>query len=623
MIISVTISESQIPKPGSIRLDFELSIDGKLPVEFKLWLAELLGRHVSNSDLSFSLPATLFLSRLDDFRALRARFGNFHLRHDDFFANLITDFSSDSRRLQEAKLDVNLRIPEDEVIARLKRSGFLRWNSQSSDQLRDIGRLSYLPNGANFSVPGAGKTNSLLAVHALAKLDNPELKLLVACPKNAMVAWDEEVAACLGADRKVVRLEGGKSQMSKILNDAPEFALVSYNRLKGASKEIEAYMRKNSVHLVLDESHRIKAGFKSQQGEAAILLADYATRRDILSGTPMPQGFSDLQAQFQFLWPNQQILQSISGVQSAEEQIQQANRDVRPYFVRTTKRELGLPKPIIKYRPVLMSHSQSETYSLLRDESARFIAGLDPQDKADMRTIGKQVMRLLQFCSDPSLLYTRLPAIYRNGELDNRLEILSKEASSKIATLDLLVHESLKNPGSKIVIWSMFVDQIETIASRYKQFGTTTIHGGVPTGPEDDMDFREARIKHFKSSADCRILVANPAACGEGISLHKESHHAIYFDRSFNAAHFLQSIDRIHRRGLPPGVETKIDILYLEGTIEEAVRERLSEKIKKLQQLLDDEDLSAMVFDPEDVAELGDEELSPSDLQAIMKNLMK
>ena len=593
-----------------------------MPLEMRLWLSELIGGHVLNSDSSFSLPSTVFLSRIDDFRALRKRFGSFEIRHDHFFAELIREFSADSKRLQEAKENISLRIPENEVVTSLQRAGFLRWNSQTTDQLRDIGRMAYLPNGANFSVPGAGKTNTLLAVHALIKLEKPDLKLLVACPKNAMVAWDEEVEACLGRSKRVHRLEGNGAQISKILSDAPDFALISYQRLKGASKEIEAYMRRQTVHLVLDESHRIKAGLRSQQGEAAILLADYAARRDILSGTPMPQGFSDLQAQFQFLWPNQSVFRSLPEGESADEQIKQANEDVRPYFVRTTKRELGLPKPIIKYRQVKMSEAQREIYTLLKNESARFMAGLNPQDKADMRAIGKQIMRLLQFCSDPKLLHKKLPAMFRHGELDQRLESLSSETSTKVLELDRLVGRSLSKPGAKVVIWSMFVDQIEGLAARYSPFGSTTIHGGVPTGPDDDMNFREGRIKHFKSNPDCRVLVANPAACGEGISLHKEAHHAIYFDRSFNAAHFLQSIDRIHRRGLPENTETRIDILCLEETVEEAVRERLSDKIKRLQQLLDDEDLSAMVFDPEDVAELDEDELTSTDVQAVMKSLL-
>ncbi len=611
-----------MPKPGSLLLTFEVEEGGRIPLELQLWISELIGKHISSTDHCFRVSSTLFISRIDDFRSLRKRFGNFELKYDNYFENLITAYSNDLEKLGAVKTNLDLRLSPKEVQNNLKKTGFLRWNSQSEDQLRDIGRLAILPNGANFSVPGSGKTNTLLAVHSLARLEFPHLKLLVACPKNAMLAWDEEVAACFGIDKQVMRLEGGKSRISRVLSDEPDFAMISFQKLKSSTFELTNFMRTNNVHLVIDESHRIKAGKKSQQGAAALELANFAVRRDILSGTPMPQGFSDLEAQFQFLWPNLDLFKNISQDSDAQEQIKQANEDIRPYFVRTTKRELGLPKPRIQFHDVRMSEFQSDTYKLLKDETARYIARLNPEDKVEFRAIGKQIMRVLQFCSDPKLLLDRLPASSKGGELHHRLEILSANTSNKVLKLDRLVKKTMSKPGEKVVIWSMFVDQIETLAQRYSEFGSTSIHGGVPTGPDDDMAFREARIKLFKTSEDCRVLVANPSACGEGISLHKEAHHAIYFDRSFNAAHFLQSIDRIHRRGLPEGVHTQVDILCLVGTIEEAVRSRLSEKIKLLQKLLDDEDLSAMVFDPEDVEEYQEDQImNASDLEAVLANL--
>ena len=73
---------------------------------------------------------------------------------------------------------------------------------------------------------------------------------------------------------------------------------------------------------------------------------------------------------------------------------------------------------------------------------------------------------------------------------------------------------------------------------------------------------------------------------------------------------------------MEPGIVTKIDILCLSATIEEAVRTRLSEKIRLLQKLLDDDDLSAMVFDPEDLEEMGqDDFVSPSDLESVLESL--
>ena len=84
------------------------------------------------------------------------------------------------------------------------------------------------------------------------------------------------------------------------------------------------------------------------------------------------------------------------------------------------------------------------------------------------------------------------------------------------------------------------------------------------------------------------VLVANPAACAEAISLHRVCHHAIYLDRNFNAAQFLQSIDRIHRLGLEDSVETNVEILRSPGTIDDIVNQRLNSKVSNMQRVLDD-----------------------------------
>ena len=54
------------------------------------------------------------------------------------------------------------------------------------------------------------------------------------------------------------------------------------------------------------------------------------------------------------------------------------------------------------------------------------------------------------------------------------------------------------------------------------------------------------------------ILIGNPKKGGEGISLHYNCHNAIYLDRTYNAAEYLQSRDRIHRIGMPSDVVPKL-----------------------------------------------------------------
>jgi len=81
--------------------------------------------------------------------------------------------------------------------------------------------------------------------------------------------------------------------------------------------------------------------------------------------------------------------------------------------------------------------------------------------------------------------------------------------------------------------------------------------------------------------------LSNPAACGESISLHMVCHDAIYLDRSFNCAHYMQSLDRIHRLGLAPDDVVSYYIIECRGTIDEIVRKRLSEKMKNMRRVLE------------------------------------
>jgi hypothetical protein len=67
------------------------------------------------------------------------------------------------------------------------------------------------------------------------------------------------------------------------------------------------------------------------------------------------------------------------------------------------------------------------------------------------------------------------------------------------------------------------------------------MYSGVPAYEEDsDPDFenRGRNIREFKTLAveERPILIANPAACSESVSLHKVCHHAIYLERTFTCS---------------------------------------------------------------------------------------
>ena len=108
------------------------------------------------------------------------------------------------------------------------------------------------------------------------------------------------------------------------------------------------------------------------------------------------------------------------------------------------------------------------------------------------------------------------------------------------------------------------------------------------------------------------VLIANPFAVAESISLHKACHNAIYLERSFNAAHFIQSKDRIHRYGLPSGVQTNYYYLVSENSIDETINERLNIKEQRLIEIM--ENMPIPLFT--NVSDIGGDE----DVKAVLRD---
>ena len=71
------------------------------------------------------------------------------------------------------------------------------------------------------------------------------------------------------------------------------------------------------------------------------------------------------------------------------------------------------------------------------------------------------------------------------------------------------------------------------------------------------------------------LFIANPAAAGAGLTLHR-ARFAVYESMSNQAAHYLQSLDRIHRRGQEREVE--YITLLCEDTVEVQEYARLTDK---------------------------------------------
>jgi SNF2 family DNA or RNA helicase len=490
-------------------------------------------------------------------------------------------------------------------------------------------------HAANFSVPGSGKTSIVLSSFRILKRKNEINKLIVIGPRSSFMSWEEEYIACFKQKLNNIRMVGTKTTRRKLYRDADskEMMLLTFQMAHRDVNELICFLKKHKCCLVIDESHNIKRLNGGEWANAILSLAPYATKRVILTGTPMPNSMYDLWSQMTFLWPNPPLLGSSeqfkNRIENADsKEINEIKTDLYPYYWRIRKKDLKLKKPIYHRFLIKMKPYQKAIYDAL---AAKVLSELvkAPEERSKLRMWRRsRVIRLLQAASNPSLLAEhskefQIPPLDASGlSVDKLIDNYSDyETPAKFdITTDLVLGLLKKN--HKVIIWTAFIHNIKTLNNLFKKFNPRVVYGEIPKDENENKYYnREKMIHEFKVSPKHNLLIANPAACAESVSLHKVCFHAIYFDRTFNGAQYMQSLDRIHRIGLEPNDQVHYYMLNSKNTIDETVDQRLTDKHKKMLQLLDD-DFSILDLDLSqgEVSEEGEEE---ADFNSMVNYLKK
>ncbi|MGX1030297.1 DEAD/DEAH box helicase [Streptomyces ambofaciens] len=483
------------------------------------------------------------------------------------------------------------------------------WKGELSEfQCRDIAKLLSLQHGANFSVPGAGKTRVALAVYAAQKAAGRVRRLLVVCPKSAYESWRYETAECLIHPLRINVLDGSLDQWAEVL-------VVNYERLDRSLSMLAGWLKSAPSMIILDEAHRMKLGARGTYGAACMALGPLAARRLILTGTPAPNGSRDLENLLGFVWPGhgqRTVVQAVAGGDLAH-----ASTVLRPLFTRTTKHELGLPPVQLGLRFVDMPPLHDEIYTAIvggeRSGAAR----------EDLSSLGKTALRLLMAATSPALLleggsryeplaYQLPPMEIPEGDsLYSLMQNLPDyELSPKYQEAVAIIAENAAQ-GRKTLVWTTFVRSLTTLQRMLEKYSPAVVYGGTPD--------REEQIRRFREDPGCMVLISNPATLGEGISLHHVCHDAVYVDRDFMAGRFLQSLDRIHRLGLAPGTETRVTVLAVRNSVDEVVAASLERKLEFMGRILDDPTVQQLAdLEEEPSVAAG---LAPSDVEALLSHM--
>lgn len=507
------------------------------------------------------------------------------LDYQDDVVDELRDFSSK----QQQFIEPTKNIWTQEKIKQHLVNEYSAKRTPTSFQLENLEKMLLRKSAASFSVPGSGKTSEGLC-YWLCNRTKGE-KLLVVLPKVGFAAWEDEFDEWIGWSAKhVIRLDVSSDKLRDKIDSMPDAKvyLITYARLWRNEAQLADFMEQGEWSMILDESHNIKRDSGSYS-QSVRNIGNYARcTRLILTGTPAPQGKGDLLAQVEFL-------------RNARMNVDDCVEWINEIKVRTTKKQLKLlkTKTIRIIEPLPKSHKKM--YDLLTSRMFRRTEAEGDEEYLNrLNSMRRHIMDIIRAATNPSIL-CEMEEFVGKLAVQDIADVLNTESWKINKTIELV--NKLANQNKKVIIWSIFNENTDRLAAHLSHLNPRIIRGSTPSADIhpgtiiEDLDggTREGILRDFKEEKSCRVLIANPAACGESISLHHWCHDAIYFDRNYNAGQFLQSCDRIHRYGMHPvsnnmtcaHTQVTYYVLISKGTIDERISARLEEKIIRQNRILD------------------------------------
>lgn len=479
-------------------------------------------------------------------------------------------------------------------------------------QVKAAYHLYLLKNAANFSVPGSGKTSVILSVYEKLRQEGKVNCLFVVGPPSSFGSWKDEFSLTLGRESKAIILAGNnKADREKLLNkvfvDTPELYLTTFQSMLSDQDSVGHFFSRKLIKafFIIDEAHYIKQ-VKGVWASAILKNAAKAEYRCALTGTPMPKSFQDIFNLLDFLWPNSKILSSndrtkiISFEQrnQIEESLGMLEKKVSPFFYRVRKKELGLSKQnFITLADIEMNKYERLVYSAIYTKIKEYSKKDYLNNIQLVNNLGRgRMIRLRQSLSFIGLLKNAIKdydeVIYEDAiDLQQIIENYQElELPGKFERLFEYVGK-LQKEGKKVVIWSNFIKTINFIEAQLNSHGyyCKKIFGQIPIEKRsysEEQTREEIKNEFIEVNSGLDILIANPAACAESISLHKTCHNAIYYDLNYNCAQYLQSLDRIHRVGGSERIEPNYYFFQYRNTMEDDIKENLDRKADKMYNLI-------------------------------------
>ncbi|MBU0688440.1 MAG: DEAD/DEAH box helicase [Gammaproteobacteria bacterium] len=417
-----------------------------------------------------------------------------------------------------------------------------------------------------FDEQGSGKTVMTIAafdeLRVLGEID----AMIVVCPKSMVSEWPKDIGRFLAPECQVVIAEGGQRQKYETAQSKFDVLVTNYEGVEPMLVYLMASASTKRYLLVVDESYYLKNG-ESYRSEIVNKLRSKCQKCFVLCGTPAPNSAHDLVNQFDLA----DLGYTFGGFKKsnkAEEDWDKISTlvDTKGVFIRRLKPDIlqHVPEKNFHVISVELAGKQALMYENAKSALELELRSLNNESfKKSLLTYFQKRAALLQICSCPS-----------------SIDPTASEVPVKYTVLDDLL-DKLISQNRKVVLWSFYRKSLDEIMARYSRYRPVRVDGSVTSNVA-----RRDAVRSFQEDPSIMLFVGNPAAAGAGITLHA-AYDAVYISYSNQAAHYLQSLDRIHRRGQVAD-EVNYYLLICKNTIEETEVVRLRGKEVRQHNLLGD-----------------------------------
>jgi len=435
------------------------------------------------------------------------------------------------------------------------------------------------PRCAIWASMGMGKSlATLFAVDMLDLIENVYPVLVIAPLRVAKYTWPSEVAKWPVTQHMQCQFIGGTpANRKKTWANLANINTINFELLPNLVKHFGDDWPFRTV--VVDESTRLKS-FRITQGSARARalskVAHTKVKRFVqLTGTPSPQGLTDLWGQIWFLDRGFRLGQSFTGFEKrwfrseqigpnaharklhalphAQQEIQEKLQDI--CLTIEAKDYLDINEPVVNHVEVVLPPKAREIYD---DMEQRFFAELEDEGVEAANAAAKS-MKCLQIANG---------ALYVNEGSTEWEEI----HDAKIQALDSVIEEA---NGTPVLVAYKFKSDLARLLKAFPQAVA--------------MDKRGETIEAW-NAGEIPLMLLHPQSAGHGLSLQHGGNILVFFSLDWSLENWLQVIERIGpARQKQSGYDRPVFVHHLiaADTVDELVLQRLTSK-RSVQDILMD-----------------------------------